>query len=189
MAKKSFLERIGIVESSAQESQYVSGDLEAMKGQLSTYETSIEEPTSDVLEIGEGFFTIEETYEAAQLQDLSTSIFKVDEFSKVLPDNLPTDVKRQSVVGILSASGLSLESLVDDAEKRLGVLNEVSSKTSQNTVEFVIEKETEITKLLEMVDVLRQDINNRKTSQEKQNEIVDTEKERINKIVTFVSPK
>jgi hypothetical protein len=189
MAKKSLFEKLGLVEST--EPAYEPVDLEAMKSQLSTYnaaeETTVE---SDVLELeGEDFLTVEEVYTAAQLQDLSKSIFKVDEFSKVLPDNLPTDVKRQSVTGILTASGLSLDSLIEDAQKRLAVLNEVVTKTSQNTVDLVMEKEAEITKLLEAVDSLKQEINDRKTSQEKQNEIVETEKGKINQILKFVASK
>lgn len=182
MAKKSFLERLKLVESSEPEF-----DMEAVKSQLSSYDLETTEPEFDLG--GEDFLTVEEVYAKANLQDMSKSIFKVDEFSKVLPGNLPTDVKRQSVIGILTASGLDVDTLTADADQRLAALNGVAATTAQNTVDLITEKETKIAQLLEEVDLMKQEINDRKKSQEVQNKLVDDEKAKINEIVNFVSSK
>jgi hypothetical protein len=182
MAKKSLFEKLGLVESAAPEV-----DLAALQAQAASYQEMEETPVLDIDFEGEDFLTVEELYEKAGLADTSKSIFKVEEFSKVLPENLPTDVRRQSVIGILTASGLELDGLLEDANQRLDSLEGLLSVTSQNTVEFITEKETEISELLQRVDSLKQLINDRKSSQEQQNKIAQEEQGKINEIVKFVT--
>ncbi|MNJ90293.1 hypothetical protein D3C87_78880 [compost metagenome] len=187
MAKKSFLEKLGLVESTNVVDKDIAS-LDAKYGQFtSSNDTEFSSvPAVDVDMAGEDFLDVNDIYERSNLSDLNRSIFKVDEYSKVLPEALATDVKRQSVIGILSASGLTVNELVADAQQRLSALNTVQETTANNTAEIVIEKETKITELLAAVDVLKQEINERKLSQENQDKIIKEEAIKVNNIVKFI---
>ena len=51
---------------------------------------------------------INDVYNKAGLSDLSRSIFKVEEISATLPNTLPEDTLRQSIIGVLSSFNLSV---------------------------------------------------------------------------------
>jgi len=184
MAKKSFFERIGLVESNGP-------DLDTALANFDTeYNFNEVEEVLPAVDLGdEDFLTVDEVYEKAGLADLSRSIFKVDEFSKVLPDSLPTDAKRTSVVGILAASNLPVDVLVEDANGRVAALKSVKQVTNENTANIVSENEIRIAELLAEVDNLKQQNNDRKAAQEKQDEILETEVEKLTGIKKFISPE
>lgn len=184
MSKKSFFQKLGLVESSE-----TSVDI-LMNNYNAEYDF---QPTEEVLpEInlgGEDFLLVAEVYEKAGLQDMNQSIFKVDEFSKVLPASLPTDTKRQSVIGILAASNLTVDALVEDADNRILALKSVQQTTTLNTEAVVATNETKIADLLLEVDNLKQQNNDRKTAQETQDTILNDEIKRVSEIKKFVSPE
>lgn len=185
MAKKSWLEKMGLVES---KEQGIDSFLENYESEtISNDFTSAEVESVATFDLGdEDFLLVEEVYEKSNLSDLTKSIFKVDEFSKVLPDSLPTDAKRQSVIGILSASNLQVYTLVEDAEQRIEALNAVKSTTNKNTADIIAANEIKINELLEQIDNLKHENNDRKNSQEKQDEILVEEINRIEEIKKFI---
>lgn len=187
-AKKSFLEKLGLVESTNVVDKDIA-NLNAKYGNITEVEDDYVQQSTVEVEVnmeGEDFLDVNDIYQRSNLADLSKSIFKVDEYSKVLPEALATDVKRQSVIGILSASGLTVNELVADAQQRLSALAVVQETTTNNTAEIVIEKENKITELLEAVDVLKQEINARKLSQENQDKVIKEEAAKVNSIVKFI---
>lgn len=189
--KKSIFEKWGLVESS--EAEFDQSEI-IQSLQLQSQEIDEQISTSQAtqtffeFEEDEDFLTVEEAYEKAGVSDLSKSIFKADEFSNHLPD-MPSEVKRQSVIGLLGASGLEVDQLVEDANERIGILQEVKSMTNEMSVSIIEKKEQEITNLLSNIDSLKQDILDRKTSQEKQDELINEELEKINKVLKFISSK
>ncbi|MNV83874.1 hypothetical protein D3C71_1777050 [compost metagenome] len=125
-------------------------------------------------------------YEKAGLQDFSRSIFKVEEFSKVLPDSLPSDVKRQSVIGILTTSNLPVEDLKLDAEQRVGSINSVMEQFTTQTVDVLNVSQAEIAELEIRIDELKKVITDRKSLQEKQEKLSNDEIDKISNIVKFL---
>ncbi|AEO93505.1 gp246 [Bacillus phage G] len=189
MAKKSFFERIGVVKTE-ESVDHIAARLEDID--LSEYEgaTSFEEEFVPTVELhGEDFLTIEQVYEKANLTDTEKSIFKVDEYSKVLPDGMTTDMKRASVIGILAASKLSIDDLIEDANERMAALQSIKVLTSENTSNIVSKNEERIVELLQEVDNLKQENNDRKSSQEKQDALLDEEITIVNGIKKFIAPE
>lgn len=187
--KKSFFERMGLVESSEEEDfdpKEVLQSLQQQSSQIEDYASEASEESKVIFASNEDFLTIGDIYEKSGLSSLDKSIFKVEEFSKHLPDNLPTETKRQSVIGILSASGLHLEDLLQDSADRLKALKDVSIITTEKTNETIDQKEQEIKDLLLQADILKQDIIDRKLLQEQQDSVITNELDKINKIVSFI---
>lgn len=191
--KKNIFERFGLVES-ANSTSSIDEALENLdlSTRSSGFSSLVEVDETPVIEVdlqGEDFLTIEGVYEKTGLIDKSESIFKVDEFSKVLPSSLPTEAKRQSVIGILAASSLSVENLITDADERIEALKSVKAITANNTADIVTQNELKIAELLREVDELKQTNNDRKAAQEKQDQILDEEVSSINEIKKFIAPE
>jgi len=190
--KKSIFEKLGLVESS-NELDFNQEDLiESMRQQsqeIEEYDAIEDTQAFHQFEDGTDFLTVLEAYDKVGLSNLDKSIFKVDDFGKHLPDNLPLETKRQSVIGILTASGLELGDLLEDAELRIQTLKGVLVATTDNTNEIITEKESEINDLLFKVDTLKQEIIDRNVAQERQDELVDEELTKINQILKFITSK
>lgn len=189
--KKTLLERMGLVEP---EEEFNQDELiESLQQQSQEIDELISENEAPLasLEFGEDedFLTVSEVYDKAGISNLDKSIFKVEEFGNNLPDNLPSDVKRQSVIGILTVSGLELEGLFADAEYRINALKEVSTVTTEKSSLVIVEKEQEIADLLNKIDSLKQGVFDRKKSQEIQDELIDKELVKISQILKFISTK
>lgn len=189
--KKSFFEKLRLVEPSEEFNQdELIESLQLQSKEMDEALSYIETPQV-TLQFGEDedFLTVVEIYEKAGISDLDKSIFKVEEFGNHLPNDLPSEVKRQSVIGILAASGLNVEELYEDAEKRINALKEVSVVTIDKSNLVITEKEQEIIDLLNKIDLLKQEVIDRKTAQEKQDNLINDELNEIGKIIKFISPK
>lgn len=189
--KKSILEKWGLVEKNEEFNQDELIESLQLQSKEIEEEVSFIQTPQVTLTFGESedFLTVQEAYEKAGVSDLSESIFKAEEFSSHLPDNFPSDVKRQTVIGLLGASGLEVNQLIEDGNGRISVLKEVSLVTNEMSDSIVEEKEQEIAELLNKIDSLKQDILDRKTSQEKQDNLIDEELNKISQILKFISPK
>ena len=53
--------------------------------------------------------------------DVNKSIFKIEELKSTLPGNLPTETKKQTVLGMLPVVGLELDNVVQAANRRTDV--------------------------------------------------------------------
>lgn len=184
--KKSFFQKLGLVESTEP-----SIDERLLQyGAQSQYQFEEEVEVLPEINLGdEDFLLVDQVYEKAGLQDMEQSIFKVDEISKVLPSSLPTDVKRTTVVGMLTVSNLTVDVLVEDADNRILALKSVKQATTDNTESVVATNEAKIAELLLEVDSLKQQNNDRKTAQESQDTILNDEITRVTEIKKFVSPE
>ena len=92
MKKKSFLEKMGLVErvdqADTSSHEYYEGGVVVDFDESET-EVNIAENVTENL--------IGDIYASNNLGDMSRSIFKVEEVSKSLPDTMPTDTKRMAV--------------------------------------------------------------------------------------------
>ncbi|MFA9422607.1 MAG: hypothetical protein ACERLG_03455 [Sedimentibacter sp.] len=125
--------------------------------------------------------------------DISTdginSLSIVESFQKALPDYLPTDVKRQSILNIIASSNVQVENLLRDGNDKLRCLNDFSEAFNNESNEVISGFETEIEKLTEKINSYKTAIDNMKKLHTEQDFTVKYEIEKINNILQFINPE
>ena len=134
--------------------------------------------------------TIEEIYRNAHLDsDLKKTIFMADVYLKAVPENLPVDIKRETVFNIMNISNISLDELLNDAYRRIDSLNTVLEETVSTTQDVFNRNDATIRELEKRIEDLREINKNRKKFQEDQNTMIEYEIQKIINLVEFVKPK
>ena len=117
------------------------------------------------------------------------SLAIVESFQKALPDYLPTDVKRQSILNIIASSNVQVESLLKDGNDKLGCLHEFSKAFTKESNEVITGFEKEIKKFTEAINSYKTAIDNMKKLHTEQDVTVKYEIEKINNILQFINPE
>ena len=134
--------------------------------------------------------TIDEIYRNAQLDsDIKKTIFMTDVYLKAIPENLPLDIKRETVLNIMKVSNIGLDDLLNDAYKRIDSLNTVLEETVATTQDIFDRNDATIRELEKRIEDLRGINKNRKKFQEDQNTMIEYEIQKIINLVEFVKPK
>lgn len=133
---------------------------------------------------------IEEIYKNFDISsDGINSLSIVESFQKALPDYLPTDVKRQSILNIITSSNVQIESLIKDGSDKLICLNNFSKAFTDESNDVINNFENEINKLTEKIGNYKTAIDNMKKLQNEQNFTVKYEMDKINNILQFINPE
>lgn len=119
----------------------------------------------------------------------TNTVYIVESFMKALPDNLPSDIKLQSVLSIISASKMDVDQLMDDGNSRLEVLQKFFSNFTANNTHIIEENEQEIAILTEKINRHKELIAERRKLQEEQKSVVEFEIQKIENIINFVQNK
>lgn len=125
-------------------------------------------------------------YEENELVDYESSIYKVDQIRNVLPKDLPKEAKKESVLGMMQVTGLSLDIVLADAEIRKNILTTVDEKFNNETNKIIENSTNEIAELEERINTLKSIITERKKTQEQQSEILSNEFDKIDEIIKFI---
>lgn len=134
--------------------------------------------------------SIDDIYRNSRLTgDSKKTIFIADVFLKTLPENLPVDIKRNSLLNILNVSSINIEELLTDAFQRIDSLNTVLENTVNTTEDMVKKNEISIRELENRIEELRHISEVRRKFQEDQNTLIEYEIQRIINIVDFIKPK
>lgn len=134
--------------------------------------------------------SIEDIYrKAALIQEIKSTVFMVDVYAKALPENLPMDIKRESVLNIMRASDIQVDDLLSDAYKRIDALNNVLESVVQTSDELKAKNTSTIRDLEKRIEELKRTMLEREKFQETQNTMIEYEIQRIINIVDFVKPK
>lgn len=134
--------------------------------------------------------TIDSIYSCKNLpKNMNESVFMIELYSKTLPENLPIEVKRQSVLNILKVGSLDVENLLQDAYNRIDLLNEVMEDVAQKTEEMNETNIEEIAELNRQIEALKDRMAKRAKYQQKQNTSIGYEIQRIINIVEFINPR
>lgn len=134
--------------------------------------------------------TIDSIYSCKHLpKNLNESVFMIELYAKTLPENLPIEVKRQSVLNILKVGSLDVDDLLQDAYNRIDLLNEVLEDVAQKTEEMNETNIAEIAELNQKIAELNQTMAKRAKYQQKQNTSIGYEIQRIINIVEFINPR
>lgn len=131
--------------------------------------------------------SIDEIYSKFKLENKKVNtIFLVDSYIKALPENLPMDIKKQSVLNIISASDMEAGKLINDGQDRLKALDTFMIDVSEETKIIINEYEKQIQELMNMIEEYKNIINDRKRFQEEQKACVDYELQKVQNIVDFI---
>ncbi len=134
--------------------------------------------------------TIDEIYRNASLDtEVKKTIFMTDVYLKAIPENLPPDIKRETVLNIMNVSNISLDDLLNDAYKRIDSLNTVLEETVATTQDVFNRNEATIKELEKRIEDLKEINSNRRKFQEDQNTMIEYEIQKIINLVEFVKPK
>ena len=117
------------------------------------------------------------------------SLAIVESFQKALPDYLPTDVKRQSILNIIASSNVKVDNLLKDGNDKLKCLNDFSDTFTKESNEVISDFEKEIRKLTEKINNYKTAIDNMKKLHTEQDFTVKYEIEKINNILQFIDPE
>lgn len=114
------------------------------------------------------------------------SVFIIENFAKALPNNLPINMKRDSVLNIVSCSGMLLDKLISDGQNKLKCINQYRSVFNKD-IEFEMSKyEEQIKEQEEKIVKMKKLINELKELKKDQLTILDYEEEQINSILNFI---
>lgn len=116
--------------------------------------------------------------------DINT-VFMLQNLINALPQNLPQDIIKQSVLGVINASKIDLNHLLLDGEKRLEVLNKVMGTYHNQTVKKISEYKEEIARLSKLINSYNDKIKVKESLLEDQKYLVDYEVQKVTNIIDF----
>lgn len=134
--------------------------------------------------------SIDDIYRNARLTlDTKKSIFMVDILNKTLPENLPIDVKRETVLSLMNVSELKRDELLNDAYKRIDSLDTVLEDTVEKSEQIIEKNNNTIKELQKRIEELEEINDKRLEFQQDQNTLIEYEIQKIINLVDFVKPK
>jgi len=153
-----------------------------------TVEHQIEQQIAAVdAEIKSTVNIIDDIYSQNGMADKSTSIFTVKALIDTLPPEMTTAAKQGTVAGILAVSGKYVAELVDDANKRLGILKSAQDKIiTERTEEINIAKQ-DIEELKRAIEAANVKIKEAEDIISATTQTVNNEVKIINELVEFCS--
>lgn len=195
--KKPLLERLGLIEPVAK-SGTETNDLDFMD-----IDAAITSEVKYVSEINDNGDTqdraekaqveklpIKDVYRKSGLETKETNtIYLIESFMKALPANLPAEVKRQSIINLISASHLDIILLLKDGNKRLEILNRYFDDFSNNVSEVISSNEKQIRKLNERIAYHNRIIEEKKKMKDDQKAEIEFEMQKIANIIEFIENK
>lgn len=136
----------------------------------------------------ESNMTINEIYSTYDLANSNiNTIFMLGNFINALPENLPYDIRKKTVMNIINASNTDLNKLISDGEKRLSVLKQFADEFYSTIEASISNSNAEIAKLSALIESYKEQINIKTTMLEEQNHIIKYEAQKINSIIDFFS--
>lgn len=130
--------------------------------------------------------TIQEIYSLFGIENSNiNTIFMLGNFINALPESLPHNVKKQSVMNIIDASNTDLNKLLSDGDKRLSTLNQFTKEYHNSITKIIEQYKAEIIRLNNLIDNYKNQIHIKENMLEEQNNIIKYETEKISGIVDF----
>lgn len=171
-----FLKKLGIIEE--RYPQNVSDDMEDGSDLSGGMEVGVPDLIAENL--------IRDIYAKNEISELERSIYKVEKFMNTLPNEMPQLTKRATVLGILEASGIPIEDVLEDGEKRQNILISVKSEIDGSKHAQISEAENEIELLKAEIEKRNSDIYNAKAEMATADERIMGEVKTIEALVNFI---
>lgn len=135
-----------------------------------------------------GGMTIEEIYRNAHLTG-EDNIFKAEMISKTMPESLPVDIKRQTVLNILQISNLDVSLLIQDAGSRVHAIDAAMRQFAAETNDIISGTADEVEQLKTKIEELNKIILDRQKLQQETEKIIAAEVKHIWDITKFIDPE
>lgn len=129
---------------------------------------------------------INDIYTQNDLFDMSRSIFKVEELIASLPKEMATSTKRASVLAILGSFNLTATEVVEDGEKRLGILAGIKDKIDADCKNTIADKEVQIEELKKEIENLSVEISNEQEKMKQSDEAILVEVAKVENLIKFI---
>ena len=131
---------------------------------------------------------INEIYSANNIENNTMStVFLLESYINALPQDLPYEVKKTSVINIVKATNSDLNQLLNEGENRIKVLNTFMNDFQQSLNTSVVGYKAEIFKLTKAIDEYKALTAQKEIMLEEQKNIVKFESQKINNIIDFFS--
>ena len=143
--------------------------------------------SADLSEIYHEQQPISNIYHYANLDNkaATATIFYLENLINALPAELPEYVKKTTVHNIIAASSIEIHTLLDDGSKRFQQLEQFQQSFSSTNYSEISSLKEEIERLNTIIAGYQQTIKEKEQLVQKENEAIETEKARINHILTF----
>jgi hypothetical protein len=115
----------------------------------------------------------------------TNTIFMLGQFINAIPESLPHDIRKESVMNILTAAKSNFTDFIKDGEIRLNTLNDFTEKFHHTVNSKIDEYNMEISKLKSLISDYEIKIENKKNMLSKQDSTVKYELQKINSIINF----
>jgi hypothetical protein len=133
-------------------------------------------------------FTIQDIYTSNGIEnsDINT-VFMLENFINALPDSLPNEVRKKSVISIVASSNTNLNELIGDGVKRLDMLKQFSSDYYNSTINTIEEHKKNIAKLRNQINNYEDQIRFNETLLKEQSNMIMYEADKILSIINFMN--
>lgn len=177
MGKFDKLKRM-FVEENSQEDVYLINDLEQTEGTMVSENVNVNTVNKDTV--------IADIYKSNQMEDMSESIFKVEEIMISLPKEMTKATKHATVIAILNSFQLTPDGVVKDGRNRLELLNSALLKLQDETNKKIDKNSTIIEEHKQTIELLEKEIAEDESFLRQTVDAIDYENERINELIHFV---
>lgn len=114
-------------------------------------------------------------------------INRLSDFIETLPDSLPDAVKQVSVGGILKASGISIQNLIDDGKTKLQMIDVAKHKAQVEHDDLCANVDSDISKLNEMIEAAKKTKLDSQTRVAQLNAAFDAETVKLSSLLAFAN--
>lgn len=154
MAKKSFFEKLGLVESEVT-SEYEMPEVVDVNVGVS-FGHNIEQPTPVQAEVPEGdAIDISAVYEANSMNPAdAVTVYKIKDVIDTFPSEMPTKTKRATVKNLMTTLGYDAAAIMSDAEQRKELLRTVGNDKMNALFDEMKSNDQQIESMKEQIEAL-----------------------------------
>lgn len=145
-------------------------------------ETQVDVPLEGLVEVAAIYETLYDTPPAD-----NQTIFHVATLKQSMPETLTEAIKKETVRNIIQSTGGSLETMVQDGEKRREALSAVRTAFNDETAKLIHQYEEAIIQFTTMIEEEKAKIQKRQMLDQEQTAKIHEEMERLNSIIAFAS--
>lgn len=157
-------------------------ELEAMAAATSPPAATVEVDSSQI----DAADVIRSIYEQGDFNE-ETSLFRLDGFISSLPKEMPTETKQGSIAGILKYSGIDIDTLIDDGQRRLAILLAAQSRLKEDNAQREAQMSEEIEQLKRAIQEAERRISEDKSTTEQSSNAIDAETVKLKALLDFAS--
>ena len=124
-------------------------------------------------------------YEMNNMSDEGDSIYAVSKLMNTLPKEMATATMQQTIAGILAVTAKSVPALIEDAHKRVEILNSACAQVEAERTAEIAVANSDIERMKQAIEVAHKVIKNAEDVMEATKRQIAEEVEEIEKLIKF----